>query len=360
MGAGAAAVAGALTASAVAVAAGVGGASSLQPIARRLEDENMSLRRALWLALPIALAIGCKDEAPPTPAATATAEAVKAPATAAAPAATATPTATADHGHGKWKGRQGRGLVGMMFRAAHDLELKDAQKTTLEKLSTDLHGGGAGQPSEMKDYHTALVAQVRAGKIETAKLDPLEAAAEKAMKARREKEAEALDGLYAALEPAQRKALVAAVRAKQDAHKPDPAKAEAHAKERLAHLTKQLDLDAAQQKKVEPLLAKEAPAPAMAEEMKKHADAVLTAFEGEGFDARKLEPKTAPGAGPMKAHAQFLTALLPILKPEQREKLAAGMEKPGRAMHGEHAGAGAEPGSAPSEEEPAEEMPAAE
>jgi len=304
------------------------------------------MRRALWLALPIALAIGCKDEAAPAPAATATAEAVKAPVTAAAPAPTAAPTASADHGHGKWKGRRGGGLVGTMFRAAHDLELKDAQKATIEKLGADLHGAGAGQPSEMKEYHTALVAQVRAGKIETAKLDPLQAAAEKSMKARREKEAEALNGLYAALEPAQRKALVAAVRAKQAAHKPDPAKAEAHAKERLAHLTKQLDLDAAQQKKVEPLLAKEAPPAAMQEEMKKHADAVLGAFEGEGFDAKKLEPKTPPGAGGMAAHVQFYVALLPILKPEQREKLAAGMDKP----------RGGEAGG-PTEEEPSEETP---
>jgi Spy/CpxP family protein refolding chaperone len=318
----------------------------------------MSLRRGLWLALPIALAIGavgCKDEAAPAPVATATAEAVKAPA--AAPAPTVTASAGADHAHGRGRGRNRAGIVGAIFRAAHDLDLKDAQKATVEKLGADLRGDGAGQPSEMKDYHTALLAQVRAGKIETAKLDPLQAAAEKAMKARREKEAEALNGLYAALEPAQRKALVAAVRAKQAAHKPDPAKAEAHAKDRLAHLTKQLDLDAAQQKKVEPLLAKEAPPAVVQDAMKQHADAVLGGFEGDGFDAKKLEPKSPPGAAPMTAHAQFLAALLPILKPEQREKLAADMEKPGRGMrHGPNG----EANGMPADDEPADEAPAAE
>jgi Spy/CpxP family protein refolding chaperone len=315
----------------------------------------MSLRRALWLALPIVLAVGCKDEGGQTPAGTATAEAVKAPVATAtpAPALTAAPTATADHGRGHWKGRH-RGLVGMMFRAAHELELKDAQKASLQKLSAELHGDAAGPPSEMKDYHAALAAQVRAGKIEPAKLDPLQAAAEKAQKARRDKEAEALNGLYAALEPAQRKALVAAVRAKQAAHPEHKAAGPDQAKERLAHLTKQLDLDAAQQKKVEPLLAKDTSPAALHDEMKKHADAVLTGFEGDGFDAKKLELGPASGGKGMAAHAQFLAALLPVLKPEQREKLAAGVEKAPGAHHEQVNANGA-----PSEEEPAEEKPAA-
>jgi Spy/CpxP family protein refolding chaperone len=247
------------------------------------------------------------------------------------------------------------GIVGAMFHAAHELDLKDAQKATLEKLTTDLHAGAEGQMPEMKDYHAALTAQVKAGKIEPAKLDPLQAAVDKAQKARRDKEAEALNGLYALLEPAQRKALVAAVRAKQAAHKaPDPAKAEAHAKQRMEHLTKTLDLDAAQQKKVEPLLAKDAPPANMADEMKKHSDAVLTAFEGDGFDAKKLEPAGPPaGKGMMASHVAFLTALLPILKPEQREKLAASYEKP-HAMHGGEHGPTAPAGG---EEEPSEEAP---
>jgi Spy/CpxP family protein refolding chaperone len=315
-----------------------------------MEDEEMSLRRALWLAIPVALVIGCKDESAPAPAptATATAEAVKT----ATPAPTAAATATADHGKHAWKGRRRAGIVGSMFHAAHELDLKDAQKATLEKLTAEMHDGG-GQPQEMKDYHAALTAQVKAGKIEPAKLEPLQAAAEKAQKARQDKDAQALNGLYALLEPAQRKALVAAVRAKQAAHKqPDAAKAEAHAKQRMEHLTKQLDLDAAQQKKVEPLLAKDTQ-PNMAEEMKKHSDAVLTAFEGEGFDAKKLEPQAPPpGKGMMATHVQFLTAILPVLKPEQREKLAASYEKP-HPMQGEHGAAGG------GEEEGAEEAPAA-
>jgi len=303
----------------------------------------MSLRRSLSLALalPILMApLGCKDSAPPPPATTATAEAVQAP----APAA---PTATAAAHHGKWKGRHGRGIVGTMFRAAHQLELTEPQKATLDKLAEQLHGERGGPPGELKDYHTALVAQVRAGKIETAKLDPLQAAADKARAAQKDREAEALNGLYAALDPAQRKALVAGVRARQAEH---PARAgEPDPKRRLEHLTKQLDLDAAQQKRVQAVLATEVPPPA-ADEMKTRTDAVLTAFEADGFDARKLELGPAAAAKGAAQHAQFLAALLPILKPEQREKLAAGMEKGEKGPRGAHGDDGA-----PAEEGAAEE-----
>jgi Spy/CpxP family protein refolding chaperone len=229
----------------------------------------------------------------------------------------------------------------MMFHAAREIDLKDTQKAALDKLTEQLHGDRGGPPTEMKDYHAALSAQVRAGKIETAKLDPLQAAVEKAQQARKDREAETLNGLYAALEPAQRKAVAAAVRAKQAERRPNMV--EVDPRKRLEHLTKQLDLDAAQQKKVEPLLAKEEHPGA--EEAKKHTDAVLTAFEGEGFDAKKLEIAAGTSKKGLAQHAQFLAGLLPLLKPEQREKLATSLEKgPQGGMHPH-----GEEGSAPAE-----------
>jgi Spy/CpxP family protein refolding chaperone len=309
----------------------------------------MSVRRSplllawLSLALPVAMTAGCKDEGAAAPAPSVTAEAVKAPIASAA--ATGAPSAAAaGRARNHQRGRGGGGLTGNIFRAAQELELKDAQKATVEKLGEPIHAEAA-PVAEMKEYHVALLAQVRAGKIELAKLEPLQAALEKAQQARKDKEAEALNGLHAALEPAQRKALVASVRAKQSEHggprgePPSPA-------DRLAHLTKDVDLDAAQQKKVEPLLAKDA-APPSREEMKKHTEAVLTAFEGEGFDAKKVEPAAAPaGKGMAAQHAQFLAALVPLLKPEQREKLAASLEKQRGGEHGGGPG-GEEPADAP-------------
>src|SRR5262249_17889158 len=154
-----------------------------------------------------------------------------------------------------------------------------------------------------------------------------EAAVEKAQKARQDKEAEALNGLYAALEPAQRKAVAAAIRAKHTER--EGKHAAPNPKQRLEHLTKQIDLDAGPQKKVEALLSKdkEGAEEAAHQEMKKHAEAVLAAFEGDGFDAKKLEVPPGAGKKGMAAHVQFLGALLPILKPEQRDKLVAAMVK---------------------------------
>jgi Spy/CpxP family protein refolding chaperone len=181
--------------------------------------------------------------------------------------------------------------------------------------------------------------------MDAAKLTPLQAALEKAIQARKDKDSAALNALYAALEPEQRKAVVAAVRSKRaerEAHMQEkgaegdkPAAADWN-KKRLERMTKELDLDAGQQKKVEALLAKqEHPAPAtmdtMREEMKKRTDALLTAFEGSGFDATKMElwptPEKKPGDAADK-HVQYLSQLIPILKPEQREKLATRMENP--------------------------------
>ncbi len=335
----------------------------------------MRLYQACGWVLPIAmvLPIGCKDNS----AAEGAAHTASAAATAtAAVTAAATATASARPERPRRQGRRGSGLAGMLLGAAHELDLKEAQKATLDKLGEDLRG--AGPVKEIKDLHTSLIAAASSklctnptcwsAELSSTKLAPSYDAIDKAVAARHDKEAEALNGLHAALEPAQRKALVASVRSKQ-------AEREAHAAERekkhgddekkhgddekkhgdgekkhgdgekkagdgewskrgLDRLTKELDLDAAQQKSVGALLDKEdhptaAAAKTLREEAKKRQDALLTAFEGDTFDARKLE-LAGPGKKlreQLEHHVQELAQLLPLLKPEQREKLVAGMEK---------------------------------
>lgn len=300
----------------------------------------MRLEHARWWVLSIALvlpACGSKENPTPEGAKTAATAAPTAKATAAATAAmpTATASAKAERPH---HARRPTGLAGMMLHAAHDLtDLKEPQKATLEKLTEEWHA--ASPRKEIKDLHTALTAQVKAGKIEPAKLTADYDAIDKAVAARHEKAVEVLNGLYASLDPAQRKALVAAVRAKEAEREKQAAEHEKKmneewSKKRLDHLTKELDLDPAQQKQVQALIDKgDRPTPAdMAtrrEEAKKRLDAILTAFEGAGFDAKKFET-----AGPPKKlrerlerHVQFLSQLVPILKPAQRDKLAASMDK---------------------------------
>jgi Spy/CpxP family protein refolding chaperone len=318
----------------------------------------MQFVRTLSVGFPLALGLvlGCNNAStesnPAISAASApiaqAAASSSASATASAPAASAVPSASAsaepsrhEHGH------RGGGPAGMLLHAASEIDLKPAQQATVSSLSNQLHDE-TGPSSDFTAYHAALIAGVRAGKIDAVKLAPLQAALEKDMAAHHEKEAAALNGLHAVLEASQRKALVAAVRAKQAAYEAhhktpqaEPLKPGEGAKRRLEHMTKELDLDAAQQKTVEALLAKdEAGKPGTMDahraEMKKQMDALLVAFEGESFDPKKLDLGPAPGKkgnDPLVQRAQFLSVLVPLLKPEQREKLAATLEKP-RPEHG--------------------------
>jgi Spy/CpxP family protein refolding chaperone len=250
----------------------------------------------------------------------------------------------------------GGGPLGMFLHEARDLKLSDAQKTKLDELEKGLKDGDTPR-DEMKTLHEDLVAGIKAGKVDTAKIDADQAAVDKAMTARREKEAEALNSLHATLEPAQRTALVADVRDKMKkreekwkdkkvdekapADKPDgkdmKMKGGPGGPGMMGHFTKDLDLDDAQQKKVQAVLdkAKEDKGPppdmaAMKDAMKKKWDSLLAEFEKDTFDAKKSEaftdkPDMKKMGGPM--NPKTLNEILPILKPEQREKLAAKMTK---------------------------------
>ncbi len=105
----------------------------------------------------------------------------------------------------------------MIFRAAAiSLDHRDAQKTTLDGLEAARENGDA--PSDdFKDLQGDIVTGIRAGKLDPAKLQADYAAIDKTLADQQAKEEVALSGLYAALTPAQRTAVVTAVRAKQSA-----------------------------------------------------------------------------------------------------------------------------------------------
>ena len=312
----------------------------------------------LALAIPACNQSSSGDGASPTPATAsapvAAASTPPAATSAAAPAGSVDPIAAADAVMKKGERGHGFGPVSQLLKAARaDASLKDPQKAELDKIEASLKPAEPGPPKEMKEMHEAMIAGVRAGKIDTAKVDAAQTAMEKSMAANIEKQSAALAALHKALEPAQRKSVVAAVRAKQKAREEKmAAKKETSAKDKddyvskkLDHLTTELGLDDAQKKSVQALLEKDKPAAggmdAMMAEMKKRNEALLTAFEADTFDAKKVD-LSMPGKprDRMKSHMAFTTGLLAILKPEQREKLAASMEKP----MGGHGGGGHRPG----------------
>ncbi len=73
------------------------------------------------------------------------------------------------------------------------------------------------------------------------------------------------------------------------------------------------------------------------DDMKKRWDAVLTAFEPDSFSAKKLD--LSMGGKPhdeMEKRVTFVTGLLPILRPDQRDKFASTIER----AHGPEGGPG--------------------
>ena len=98
------------------------------------------------------------------------------------------------------------------------------------------------------------------------------------------------------------------------------------AKRRLDRKTAELGLDTAQQEQVAKWLAEEPRTMrSMYEEKRKRRDTLFTAFESNTFDATAVAP---PNMGAevrehLDRHVAFLSKLVPILRPDQREKLAS-------------------------------------
>ncbi|GMV19606.1 MAG: hypothetical protein AMXMBFR56_78300 [Polyangiaceae bacterium] len=316
----------------------------------------MSFRNSVVCSTLLLTALACDNA--PSASAPATAEAPKtleAPKLAPTASASAAPAESAAP---ERKPRRDRaGLAGAMYAAAAELDLPADKKAALDKLYDGLGGGGPADPEARKALNAAMTEGVKAGKVELAKLEPSLSELDKAAAARKDAEVKALDALHKELDAAQRKALVEGVKKRQaerearfkDRGKPEPDKAkdEERAKRRLERLSGELGLDADQQKRVEPILAKHdmgregGKADGAREEMQKRMDALLTAFEKDTFSAAKLDfgADAKRHREMAKKQAEYLNALLGVIKPEQRDKLAATLaDRPrgprGRGMRG--------------------------
>jgi Spy/CpxP family protein refolding chaperone len=227
------------------------------------------------------------------------------------------------------------GHVTMILSAINSLDLRDPEKNQKLDAIAKSFTETDGTRDEGRKIHDELSAQVKAGKIETAKLEPLYAELEKAAKEAHDKEVVALDGIYAALGPIERTTIANQLQQKltnRDAHlakaRPDAGSPADERKQVAERMAKNLGLDEAQQKKVEAVLPtnERQRVDADREEDKKNTTALLAAFAKDGFSAKTLpyrDPKKL--RVPFQEQAKVFAQLLPILKPEQREKLAASM-----------------------------------
>lgn len=228
------------------------------------------------------------------------------------------------------------GIAGMAFNAAHEAQLTDDQQKALEEMQTKLAAPDPTQRTVFTDYQAHLNAGTKAGKFDEAQLKADYAAIDAVRRGEEERDAAALNELHALLTPEQRTVVVNAVKAKEaqfDLQKPPPMPdggVDDRVRATLNRMTTDLGLDASQQKRVSDLLVKDerqaaGSFPARKEEQKKRVEDFVAAFEQADYDASKTEN---PDAGPspheqMDKEVHFLTSLIAILKPDQREKLAA-------------------------------------
>jgi hypothetical protein len=292
----------------------------------------------LLVAAVASLPLACKDGGCGGGAATASSPSASVVSAPSAPGASAAASGSASAHRARPIIVRASNPTGALFRAVNSLELKDDQRATLEKVAADLReaekaareGADGGARSEAKEANDELVAGVKAGKIAIAKMESHYAALEKVAKARQDREADALNRLHAALEPSQRTTIAASVRLSETqqavrmklSEKPDGGRPNM-SRTRLERYTRGIDLDAAQQKKVEAILPKDDRATTLQDEARKYTDAVLVAFEKEGFDAKKLDGGAGKQArAPMEEQVKYFGQLLPILTSEQRERLA--------------------------------------
>jgi Spy/CpxP family protein refolding chaperone len=235
------------------------------------------------------------------------------------------------------------GLAAMAFSGAHELNLDDAQSAALDELADKFSPDDAAARASYKAFQSDVVAGMRSGKFDEARLKADYAAFDTAREDDRAREAGALNGLYATLDPPRREALVAALRDKEASFEAQPAPSAPdggvteRSKQTLARLTQGLNLAAGQQARVGALLAKDdrkmfAQFPARRGELRKYIDPFLVAFEKDDFDAKKLDLAEPGGRLPHEAMEQevaFLEQLVALLTPEQREMLAAGRSASG-------------------------------
>jgi hypothetical protein len=305
-----------------------------------LKEDSMR-HRVQWFVLSVSfVAIGCQQSSDGSTGANAKAsvtEALQAPS--AVPSAAVAKPRSVFRRHG--------GIASGLFRAAHDLDLAQAPQNALGTIEANLKADDDGIRAAMKVFRADLVVGVKAGKLDSAKLTADDGVVEEAIANHKAKEAEALDSLHALLDAAQRTTLVASVRAKQaerESRMTDWIKAKEAdgaapdwSKKRLDKLTADLALDPAQQSQVAAILAKASDPPSRTgfqsrlDERQKRTDALLTAFAGDTFDAKTLDLSILPGKTarePFDHIVAFVSKLLPILHPDQRDKFAASLDRP--------------------------------
>ena len=303
----------------------------------------MRRHQVQWMIVPVALivAVGCQQNGGGNSAPSASVSpAAASQASSVAPRVAAARSRPTFAGHG--------GIASSLFHAAHDRDLTQAQQRSLDKIEGALKGDDESIRAAMTTFRADLMAGVKPGKLDTAKLTADDGLVDKAIADHQLREAEALDSRHALLDLTQRTTFVASVRVKLAERETrmtgwmrgkgaDGATLDWN-KRRLEKLTTDLTtLERDQQKHVAAIFAKASDPPNAAsmqsrwDDRKKRAEALLTSFANDAFDAKTLDLTVQPGKTahePMDQMVAFFSGLLPILYANQRDMLAESLDRP--------------------------------
>ncbi len=254
-----------------------------------------------------------------------------------------------DAGRAAQRRRMFAGVVGMFVAAARDQARDDAQSSKIDEITKPLAEEDPARRTDENELRADVLAGVKSGQVDAAKMSARYAAVEASASARAETEAAALGSLHALLDPAQRKAVAADVKTKvttrlenakgREGDKGKPT-TDDRVQKRAERLEKELGLDAEQKRKLATLSAAHERKSSPTDVWKRQL-AIAEAFEKDGFDAKKVEGggfAGKPASPQLVDDAKFYVALAPSLKPDQREKLAEVME--GRGPRGGRGGWG--------------------
>jgi len=278
--------------------------------------------------------------------ATAAASASAAAATPAVPEASAAENEAVNEDLRQFHRHHHHGGVTMFITMAIDtLGLDAAKKTQVEKIQSDLHAKMAPARDAERDLISTLADGITAGKIDSAKVDAAVAKVGTASAAVHTATADALTQLHDALSPIERAALVDKVKAHWEVWQKVNVAEKAGSSEKgthLAKLTELLGLKPDQVAAITKALGTDPAVPAANDPkaVDAHVQAFATAFLADKFDAKSLAAPATAAGGHMARHggarqARFFEAVVPVLTPEQRTKLAAHLQERLNDQHAE-------------------------
>jgi Spy/CpxP family protein refolding chaperone len=225
-----------------------------------------------------------------------------------------------------------RGFAGLVFMAVETLGIAPDQQVAVDKIRKELYANMRPLREANGSLLRVLGDGVATGTIDKTKVDAAVDKASAASATVPAATADTLNALHAALRPEQRAALVDKVDAHwtvwKDTNAGDETTDETKPHSRLAHLTMEIELTSAQVDKVRANLdgKKDTKKPFDATAADAYIKAFDAAFVADNFDAKKLPASATDNthvvAWGAERMARFYEALVPVLTPAQRTKVA--------------------------------------